>query len=221
MIALAIVAGYLLGTFPSAELITRIATRGKVDIREFGSGNPGTLNAIHAIGNVWGMVVLFFDVAKGVAAGFLGWALAGPEGAYAAATASIAGHIFPVWSGFRGGKGVATSAGACLAVFPAYFPINLAVALLERGALGPGDARHPDRVRDLDRGRRPLVGVRLAQPLGTRAWARPPGVRGGRIGADSLGVRIGPQKSGSKSRRGVIRAAGEVRIPAVRKTLAS
>ena len=130
MIALAIVAGYLLGTFPSAELITRIATRGKVDIREFGSGNPGTLNAIHAIGNVWGMVVLFFDVAKGVAAGFLGWALAGPGGAYAAATASIAGHIFPVWSGFRGGKGVATSAGACLAVFPAYFPINLAVALL-------------------------------------------------------------------------------------------
>jgi glycerol-3-phosphate acyltransferase PlsY len=130
VIALAIVAGYLLGTFPSAELITRIATRGNVDIREYGSGNPGTLNAIHAIGNAWGMVVLFLDVAKGVAAGFVGLALAGPAGAYAGATASIAGHIFPVWARFRGGKGVATSAGACLAVFPAYFPINLAVALL-------------------------------------------------------------------------------------------
>ena len=57
-------------------------------------------------------------------------ALAGPGGAYAAATASIAGHIVPVWTRFRGGKGVATSAGACLAVFPAYFPIDAAVAAI-------------------------------------------------------------------------------------------
>ena len=130
MIVLATLAGYLLGTFPSADLVTRIATRGKVDIRDVGTGNPGALNAIHILGNRWGLVVLALDVAKGVAAGFVGFGLAGGCGAYAAATASIAGHIFPVWTRFRGGKGVATSAGACLAVFPAYFLLDLAVALL-------------------------------------------------------------------------------------------
>ena len=54
-------------------------------------------------------------------------AIGGPNGAYAAAGASIAGHIVPVWNGFRGGKGVATSAGACLAVFPVYFPLDASV----------------------------------------------------------------------------------------------
>jgi acyl phosphate:glycerol-3-phosphate acyltransferase len=80
------------------------------------------------LGTRWGVVVLVADIAKGAAAGLLGLLIAGDPGAYAAATAAIAGHIFPVWSGFRGGKGVATSAGACLAVFPAYFPIDMIVA---------------------------------------------------------------------------------------------
>lgn len=127
---LAVFLGYALGTFPSADLVTRVVTRGRVDIRRAGSGNPGTLNAMQVLGTVWGVVVLGLDLAKGIAAGFVGLALAGDGGAYAAATASIVGHIFPVWTRFRGGKGVATAAGACLAVFPAYFPINLVVALL-------------------------------------------------------------------------------------------
>jgi acyl phosphate:glycerol-3-phosphate acyltransferase len=80
------------------------------------------------LGTGWGLVVLAADIAKGLAAGLLGLLIAGDPGGYAAATAAIAGHIFPVWSGFRGGKGVATSAGACLAVFPAYFPIDMVVA---------------------------------------------------------------------------------------------
>lgn len=130
MIVLAVVAGYLLGTFPSADLVTRVATRGRVDIRAVGSGNPGTLNAIQSVGTTWGLVVLVLDIAKGVAAGFLGGALAGAPGAYLGATASVAGHIFPVWTRFHGGKGVATSAGACIAVFPAYVPIDLVVAFL-------------------------------------------------------------------------------------------
>ena len=71
---------------------------------------------------------MFVDAAKGFGAGFLGWWIGGPEGAYAAATAAIAGHIWPVWNGFRGGKGVATSGGAVLAVFPAFFPLDAAVA---------------------------------------------------------------------------------------------
>ena len=130
MIVIAIVVGYLLGTFPSADLVTRIATRGDVDIREVGTGNPGALNAMRSVGKGWGIVVMVLDVVKGIGAGLIGWWIAGDDGAYAAATASIAGHIFPVWARFRGGKGVATSAGACMAVFPLYFPLNAVVAYL-------------------------------------------------------------------------------------------
>ena len=130
MIVVALVVGYLLGTFPSADLVTRIATRGQVDIRQVGTGNPGTLNAMKSVGTRWGIVVLVLDVAKGIAAGLLGRWIVGTDGSYAAATTSIAGHIFPAWTRFRGGKGVATSAGACMAVFPLYFPLDAAVAYL-------------------------------------------------------------------------------------------
>ena len=126
---LAAVVGYLLGTIPSAGVVAWLATRGKINLREAGSGNPGAINAIKMLGTRWGVVVLVADIAKGAAADQgLGRDVAADPGAYAAATAAIAGHIFPVWSGFRGGKGVATSAGACLAVFPAYFPIDMIVA---------------------------------------------------------------------------------------------
>ncbi len=122
------VAGYLVGTFPTADLVTRIATRGQIDIRAAGSGNPGGLNAMKVVGAKWGVLVIVVDVVKGVIAALLGWLIGGEPGAYAGATAGIAGHIFPVWSRFRGGKGVATSGGAVLVVFPIYFPIDAAVA---------------------------------------------------------------------------------------------
>ena len=129
----AIAVGYVVGTFPTADLVTRIATRGRVDIRAVGSGNPGGLNAMKEIGTRWGVLVIVVDIVKGVVGGLLGWAVAGDAGAYAGATAAIAGHIWPVWSRFRGGKGVATSGGAVLVAFPAYFPIQAAVAAV--GAL--------------------------------------------------------------------------------------
>ena len=140
-IALAGLIGYLVGTFPSADLAARLATRGRVDLRTTGSGNPGGLNAMKEIGTAWGVAVILADIAKGAVAGGLGALVGGGAGAYAGATASIAGHIFPVWTGFRGGKGVATSAGACLAVFPAFFPIDAAVA-----AAGALRTRNPERV---------------------------------------------------------------------------
>jgi glycerol-3-phosphate acyltransferase PlsY len=139
-VVLAALVGYLCGTFPSADLVSRIATRGRVDLREAGSGNPGGLNAMQQIGTAWGVVVVVLDLVKGTAGALAGWAIAGDAGAYAAATAAIAGHIFPVWTRFRGGKGVATSAGACLAVFPAFFPIDAAVA-----AFGTAKTRRPER----------------------------------------------------------------------------
>ena len=122
-------AGYLVGTLPSADIATRLARSGVVDLRAEGSGNPGATNAAAVLGKRWGLAVLAADMGKGALAGSLGRALAGPAGAYMGAAASIAGHIVPVWSKGKGGKGVATSAGACLAVFPAFFPIDTAVAI--------------------------------------------------------------------------------------------
>jgi acyl phosphate:glycerol-3-phosphate acyltransferase len=134
--------GYLAGTLPSADVAGRLvaATSGRrVDLRTAGSANPGALNAAQQLGASWGIAVLVADAGKGVLGASLGRRLAGASGAYVAATAAIAGHIFPVWTGFRGGKGVATSAGACLAVFPAYFPIDAAVA-----GLSAAGTRNPE-----------------------------------------------------------------------------
>jgi glycerol-3-phosphate acyltransferase PlsY len=120
--------GYLIGTFPSSDVAANIAADGH-DLRAEGSGNPGAANAARVLGRRWGLAVLASDMAKGAVAGVVGRRLAGDNGAYLGATTAIAGHVLPVWSGGRGGKGVATSAGATLAVFPVYFPVDLAVTL--------------------------------------------------------------------------------------------
>lgn len=138
-VATAAAAGYLLGTIPSADLATRLATTDVSDLRAAGSGNPGAANAAAVLGARWGLAVLATDMGKGAVAGVLGRLIAGPAGAGAAATASIAGHIVPVWKRGRGGKGVATSAGACLTVFPAFFPIDATVAVLSATRLGDAE----------------------------------------------------------------------------------
>jgi acyl phosphate:glycerol-3-phosphate acyltransferase len=137
-------AGYLLGSIPSADIVNRIGTRGVVDLRSVGSGNPGAANAAAQLGRKWGAVVLVADLAKGTAAGVAGRVIGGDSGGYIAATTAVAGHIAPLWSGFKGGKAVATSAGACLAVFPAYFPMNAAVT-----ALGASRSRNAERAVQL------------------------------------------------------------------------
>lgn len=121
-------AGYLLGTIPSADVAARAASSGAVDLRRVGSGNPGAANAITQLGAKWGYGVMAADIAKAAIACRVGSRLAGPTGAHAAGTAAVIGHCFPVWNGFQGGKGVACSVGQCLATFPAYFPVDLAVA---------------------------------------------------------------------------------------------
>jgi glycerol-3-phosphate acyltransferase PlsY len=121
--------GYVIGTFPSADLVTRLVTRGSVDIRRSGSGNPGGLNTMRVLGKGWGALVMFLDAAKGAAAGFVGLAI-GDAAAYAAGTAAIAGHVWPVWTRFRGGRGVATAGGSFVSVFPPFFLIAGAFALV-------------------------------------------------------------------------------------------
>jgi len=118
------VVGYLVGTFPSADFVTRAVTRGQVDIRSSGSGNPGGFNAIRVVGRTWGVVVIVLDSAKGALAGLLGLLIAGDAGAYTAAAAAIAGHCFPLWFRFRGGKGVATAGGSFATVFPPMLAIG-------------------------------------------------------------------------------------------------
>lgn len=124
----AVTAGYLLGTFPTADLVARRASEGRVDLRRAGSGNPGSANALNVLGSRAAALVLGGDIGKGAVACAVGGAIAGPVGAHAAGTSAVVGHCYPVWSGFRGGKGVATSVGQCLATFPAYFPVDVAVA---------------------------------------------------------------------------------------------
>jgi glycerol-3-phosphate acyltransferase PlsY len=129
-LAAAFALGYVAGAFPSADLASHVATRAQYrDLRAEGSGNPGALNAARVLGWRWGAGVLATDMAKGAVAAQVGRGIGGGVGAYTAATAAIAGHVAPPRRG-RGGKGVATSAGACVAVFPAYFPIDAGVAAL-------------------------------------------------------------------------------------------
>lgn len=119
--------GYLAGTASTADLVARRAA-GDVDLREVGSGNPGAANATNVLGPGAGAAVLVGDVGKATLACAMGSLIAGPAGGQLAGSAAVVGHCHPVWNGFRGGKGVAASVGQCLATFPAYFPVDAAVA---------------------------------------------------------------------------------------------
>jgi acyl phosphate:glycerol-3-phosphate acyltransferase len=126
--------GYLLGTVPSADLAARLAGR-HVDLRGSGSRNPGGVNAMRLLGTTAGRAVIVADVAKGYLGCACGRAVAGDSGAHVGGVAAVVGHCYPLWNGFRGGKGVATSFGQCLYTFPAGAPLDL--------ALGIGVARIP------------------------------------------------------------------------------
>lgn len=125
---LAAVTGYLFGTIPSADVATRLATSGQGDLRRSGTGNPGAANAMKVLGTGWGLGVMGADIGKGFAASRVGGRIAGDVGAHAAGVGAVVGHCYPAWNGFRGGKGVAASAGQCLATFPAYFAFDTALA---------------------------------------------------------------------------------------------
>ncbi|MGD9935453.1 MAG: glycerol-3-phosphate acyltransferase [Dehalococcoidia bacterium] len=124
------VAGYLLGCILSADIVTRMANARRhdaVDLRAVGSGNPGGANAVANLGAGWGAAVVAGDIAKGAIAAQAGRLIAGDAGAYAAATGAVAGHCLPAFANFRGGKGVATSAGTTLICFPIYVPVDLGI----------------------------------------------------------------------------------------------
>lgn len=118
---------YLLGSIPTSFIMGRLIKG--IDIRNFGSGNVGATNALRVLGTKIGIITLIIDIGKGILAVHLG-KLMNPEYSnlmlIGFGLAAILGHIFTIFLNFRGGKGVATSAG----VFIALIPVPLVFALL-------------------------------------------------------------------------------------------
>ena len=126
---LAFLVAYLIGSVPFGLLLAMAA--GKGDIRQIGSGNIGATNVLRTGNKGLAAATLLLDLAKGFAAVLIArqfW----PDAVGLAAVAAIAGHCFPVWLGFRGGKGVATFAGVC---FGLLWPLGAIYAAVWLGVL--------------------------------------------------------------------------------------
>ncbi len=115
---------YLIGSIPTSVWISKAIFN--IDIRDYGSGNPGATNTFRVLGSKWGSIVMMVDVTKGIIATslyilipyYLNNELARTNFMIVLGLASVIGHIFPIWAGFRGGKGVATILGMALAIQP-------------------------------------------------------------------------------------------------------
>jgi len=132
-IILASAIGYLLGSVPFGLLLTRLAGLG--DVRKIGSGSTGATNVLRTGNKALAALTLLLDLAKGVAAALIG-ARWGVHAMLAASAAVVLGHMFPVWLGFRGGKGAATGLGVLSAIaWPVALvaaPVWLTMAILFR-----------------------------------------------------------------------------------------
>ena len=119
-----IVAGYLLGSIPSAYIVTKLSK--DIDIREVGTGNMGAANIFREIGVWQGIVVCLIDMTKGAVTILIAWALGVSQPwLLGAGFAALLGHNFPVYLGFRGGIGSATAMG----IFLVLAPIEMCIAL--------------------------------------------------------------------------------------------
>jgi acyl phosphate:glycerol-3-phosphate acyltransferase len=122
LLGLTALLAYLLGSIPFGLVITRLMGLG--DLRKIGSGNIGATNVLRTGSKGAALATLALDAGKGgIAVLIAGW-LVGSDAAQVAALASFLGHLFPVWLGFRGGKGVATCLGILLALS---WPVGLSV----------------------------------------------------------------------------------------------
>lgn len=112
LICLSFLIAYLIGSISSAIIAGKLIFN--VDIKKVGSGNAGTTNAIRAFGKKAGIMVFIFDCLKGFISVYLGHLIGGVFGSYAGALGAIVGHSFPIYFGFKGGKGIATAVGILL-----------------------------------------------------------------------------------------------------------
>jgi acyl phosphate:glycerol-3-phosphate acyltransferase len=120
-LALVALCAYILGSIPFGIVITRALGLG--DLRKIGSGNIGATNVLRTGNKGAALATLLLDAGKGGIAVLIARWLVGPDAAQLAALASFLGHLFPVWLGFKGGKGVATFLGTLLALA---WPVGLA-----------------------------------------------------------------------------------------------
>jgi glycerol-3-phosphate acyltransferase PlsY len=128
-VAITVVAGYLVGSIPIANLVA--ARRGSLDLRDVGDRNPGYWNAKETLGRRAAIPVFVGDVAKGAVAAAVGLALADPGVwglAYVGTGAAMVGHSFPLFAGFRGGRSVLTFVGGAVVYAPV--PAVIAVGAL-------------------------------------------------------------------------------------------
>ncbi|TMJ42037.1 MAG: glycerol-3-phosphate 1-O-acyltransferase PlsY [Alphaproteobacteria bacterium] len=120
MAILAVVLGYLAGSIPFGLLFTRWAGLG--DVRSIGSGNIGATNVLRTGNKTLAALTLIADAAKGTIPILIMKELGGETAGLIAGLAAFAGHLFPLWLGFKGGKGVATNIGI---LFGLYWPLGL------------------------------------------------------------------------------------------------
>lgn len=133
---LLIVVAYLIGSIPTAVWVSKYFFG--IDIREYGSGNAGATNTFRVLGKTWGTFVMVVDVIKGVLACglylllpyYLTNEMQRTNLMVGLGLAAVLGHIFPIWAGFKGGKGVATVFGMVLAIQPIVALYVLGVFLL-------------------------------------------------------------------------------------------
>jgi acyl phosphate:glycerol-3-phosphate acyltransferase len=134
LLPIAFILGYLLGSIPFGLILTRFA--GTQDLRSIGSGSIGTTNVLRTGRKDLAAATLVGDMLKGTIAVILSGYFGGPDAAMLAGLGAFLGHLFPVWLGFKGGKGVAVYIGILLGLFwPAallFCLIWLAVAVLTR-----------------------------------------------------------------------------------------
>ena len=135
-LATIVIASYILGSIPFGYVAGRLAG---IDVRKAGSGNVGATNVVRVLGKRYGYPVFALDVLKGFGAVKISMLMAsGPPPEWnspeifgiLAATSAVLGHVYPPWLKFKGGKGVATSAGALLALTPVATLIGVAIWII-------------------------------------------------------------------------------------------
>ena len=128
-ILIVIVAGYLLGSISTGVVLSRLFA--KTDIRSQGSGNAGTTNMLRVLGRKMALLTFIGAMLKGIIDVFIGkWLIGGELGGLLGVVGAVLGHYYPLYFGFKGGKGIATSFGSLLFVFPVQALLAFAVFLI-------------------------------------------------------------------------------------------
>ena len=128
-IIIVLVVGYLLGSISTGVVLSKMIA--KTDIRTQGSGNAGTTNMLRVLGRKMALITFIGDMLKGIISVFIGkWLIGGDLGGVLGVVGAVLGHYYPLYFGFKGGKGIATSFGSLLFVFPVHALLAFALFLV-------------------------------------------------------------------------------------------